>query len=99
MRQRLLGTPNVMVTQDNRGDVLKLLKFLQESEQRWLYQDEIRRKADDLQHWEEYERFTRLLQIMSHMWSGTATPPTQAVHNYPITPTDTPVPSETKSTP
>ncbi|KAK7072935.1 hypothetical protein SK128_005867, partial [Halocaridina rubra] len=33
-----------MTTQDNSSDVLQVLKFLQESEQRQLYQDEFRRK-------------------------------------------------------
>lgn len=57
-------TPVVTEERKCSGDILLLLKFMQESEAN---QDELRRRED------------RLLQMMSHMMSGTVAQPKQAV--------------------
>lgn len=74
-----LYTPNVTETRDSSGDVLQLLKFLQESEQRRLHLDELRhqqyeeqRRQESVQlRQEEHDRFTALPQTMTLMASAT----------------------------
>ena len=98
-------TPQVAETRDSGSDILQLVKFLQESEQRKLHQDELRRRQDekrrredeerrrkeeDQRRQDDQERFAALLHTVALMAHPTAVSPSPIIPATSQEPNTTP---------
>ena len=72
-------TPHVTEPRDSGSDILTLVKFLQESEQRKIHQENLRRQQEEQRRREDQERFTALLQTMTLMAHPSYASPSPAV--------------------